>query len=74
MKCPNSLCISPGAYAVTHCSIVSSVLIVLFFAKIERLSWAFVCLQMLSPIGCCVLVGLVVLVVLGRGLFLDHSL
>lgn len=52
MKCPNSLCISLGAYPVTHCSIVSSVLIVLFFAKIERLSRAFMCLQMLSPIGC----------------------
>lgn len=28
-----------------------SVLIALFFHKIERLSWAFVCLQMLSPVG-----------------------
>lgn len=52
MKCPNSLCISLGAYGVTHCSIVPFVLIVFFFAKIERLSRAFVCRQMLSPIGC----------------------
>lgn len=51
IKCPNSLCFTLGAYTVTDCSIVSSVLIVLFFPKIERLSWAFVCLQMLSPIG-----------------------
>lgn len=50
-KCPNSLCFNPGAYTVTDCSIVFSLLIVLFFPKIERLSWAFVCLQMLSPIG-----------------------
>ncbi len=50
-KCPNSLCFTPGAYTVTDCSFVFSVLIVLFFPKIERLSWAFVCLQMLSPIG-----------------------
>ncbi len=51
IKCPNSLCFTPGAYTVTDCSIVFSVLIVLFSPKIERLSWAFVCLQMLSPIG-----------------------
>lgn len=51
IKCPNSLCFTPGAYTVTDCSIVFFVLIVLFFPKIERLSWAFVCLQMLSPIG-----------------------
>ena len=51
IKCPNSLCFTAGAYTATDCSIVFSVLIVLFFPKIERLSWAFVCLQMLSPIG-----------------------
>lgn len=51
IKCPNSLCFTAGAYTVTDCSIVSSVLIVLFFPKIERLPWAFVCLQTLSPIG-----------------------
>lgn len=51
IKCPNSLCFTPGAYTVTDCSIEFSVLIVLFSPKIERLSWAFVCLQMLSPIG-----------------------
>lgn len=51
IKCPNSLCFTLGAYTVTDCSIVFSVLIVLFFPKIERLSRAFVCLQMLSPIG-----------------------
>lgn len=64
-KCPNSLCFTLGAYTVTDCSFVSSLLIVLFVPKIERLSWAFVCLQMLSPIG---LEGG------GGGLFLDRSL
>lgn len=43
--------LSAGARAATHCSIVSSALIVLFIGKTERLPWAFVCLQILSPIA-----------------------
>lgn len=39
-----------GAYTVTHFSIVPSLLI-MFFSKGERLSWAVVCPQMLSPSG-----------------------